>query len=56
MPENQTAWNSDNHGIKETNRTTRPVRQQMERNRGKVADLMGRAGCGEVAGFEGRLT
>ena len=26
VPENQTAWNSDNHGNKQSHRTTRPVR------------------------------
>ena len=55
MPKNQTAWNSDNHGIKET------VKQNNQA--GKVADgekllwgggPWGRAGCGEMAGCVSR--
>ena len=38
VPENQTAWNSNNHGIKETNRITRPVTLRTERNLGEGED------------------
>ena len=41
MPENQTAWNSDNHGVKET------VKQNKQTC--KAAD----GNCSEVAGCAG---
>ena len=44
MPENQTAWNSNNQGIKETNRTTRLVTQPIKRTCGKAGDCVGWAG------------
>ena len=61
MTKNQTAWNSDNQGIKgtidQTNQTGKTggwrepeARQQTERNHGEVADHAGGAGCSEVAG------
>ena len=39
---------------KQSTRTTRLVRLQMERTHSEAADLTGRAGCGEVAGCMGR--
>ena len=39
MQENQRAWNSDNHRIKETKRTTKWVGQCMERNYRKRATM-----------------
>ena len=48
------------HGIltttelkKQSNRTTRPVRQGTERNRSEVADHGAGAGCSEAAGWAG---
>ena len=54
MPENQTAWNSDNQGVKET--FTRPVggtetgshaARRAERTQGKAEDHASEAGLAE---------
>ena len=45
MPENQTAWNSDNQGIKETVNQTNQT--------GKTADLMGQLRKIEVRWWTG---
>ena len=57
---NQKCQNIKLHGTpttmelkKQSNRTTRPVRQWMERNLGKVADSAGRAGCSKETGCTG---
>ena len=51
---NQTSWNSNNQRIKQSNRTTGPLRRWTERNRSEAADCGGGAGFGEVAGCAGR--
>ena len=58
---NQTAWNSNNQGIKEkineNNQTSMVVNRPgwlAEKNLSKAVDLVGRAGCGEAVGCMGR--
>ena len=54
MWKNQTAWTLTTTELKkQSNRTTRLVRWQMERNRGKAADRTGRAGHSKVVGCTG---
>ena len=54
VPENQIAWNSNNHGIKETvkqnNQTGKAVDREKQR---ELADCEGRAGCNEGASCAG---
>ena len=51
MPENQTAWNSDNQGVKETftqmGRKARWTAEWVERIQGKVVGREGEAGLAE---------
>ena len=45
MPENQTAWNSDNHRIKETVKQNSQMGKAVDReNQGKEVDHEGGAG------------
>ena len=54
MPENQTAWNSDNHRIKETvkenNQTSKVANGEKARG---GSDRGGGAGCRVAAGYAG---